>query len=245
MNGTLTLARMQVRDLGRRRIAVGMLVALPLLVYLSVPADQTWALGPGAVGLGWSVGGAAMFAALGWRRVDPRLSLAGFRPAVQVAGRALPIGALGLVLGGAILPLLLARSSPPDGGALVLAVVLTVVVGVPLGLAIGAVLPREMEAMLALIMVGGVAMSMPPDAPGAQVLPLWGPVRLVTTAIDAHGAGLAGPVAHATASVVLLGVVAWVAWRRRVRVRTTGASVEAVSPASIAGAPLDTTSEGV
>lgn len=245
MNGTWTIARMQARDLGRRRIAVGMLVALPLLVYLSVPADQPWALGPGAVGLGWSVGGAAMFGALGWRRVDPRLALAGCRPAVQVVGRALPIGVLGLVLGGAILPLLLARSSPPDEGALVLAVVLTVAVGVPLGLAIGVLLPGEMEAMLALIMVGGVAMSMPPDAPGAQALPLWGPVRLVTTAIEADGAGLAGPVVHAAASVALLGVVAWVAWRRRVRIRPAGASVEVDSPASVIPESLDTTSEGV
>lgn len=232
MSAVLCVAEMQLRELARRRVAVGMLVALPLLVYLSVPAEQTWALAPGAVGLGWSVGGAAMFAALGWRRIDPRLSLAGHRPLAQLAGRALPVAGLGLLLGAAILPLLILRSAPPDAAALVVAIALTVLVGVPLGLAIGALLPREMEAVLALILVGGVAMSMPPDVAGAQVLPLWGPVRLVATAIDADGAGAAGPVAHALASAAALAIVTWITWRRRVRVRAAAAPAPADASAA-------------
>lgn len=221
MNGVWTVAEMQVRELARRRVALGLLIALPLVVYLSIPAEETWSLGPGAVGLGWSVGGAAMFAALGWRTVDPRLALAGHRPAVQLAGRALPVGAFGLTLGGLILPLLLVRSAPPDAAAVVVAVGLTVIVGVPLGLAIGAVMPREMEAMLTLILVGGVAMSMPADAPGAQVLPLWGPVELIARVMGGDRGDFTASIVHAVASAAALTAVTWVAWRRRVHVRAT------------------------
>jgi hypothetical protein len=219
VSAILTVAEMQLRELARRRIAVALLVALPLSIYLSIPADQYWALAPGVVGLGWSVGGAAMFAALGWRRVDPRLSLAGLRPVAQILGRALPVAALGLVLGGLILPLILIRSDLHDGGTVALAIALTVSVGVPLGLAIGSLLPREMEAMLVLIGVGGISMSMPPDIAGAQALPLWGPVRLLQTVVEVDGAGVLGPIAHAAGSAVVLGLVAWIGFHRRVRIR--------------------------
>lgn len=219
MSAILTVAEMQLRELARRRTAVALLVALPLSIYLSIPADQYWALAPGVVGLGWSVGGTAMFAALGWRRVDPRLSLAGHRPAAQIMGRALPVAALGMVLGGLMLPLILIRSDLADGATVALAIALTVSVGVPLGLAIGSLLPREMEAMLVLIGVGGISMSMPPDIAGAQGLPLWAPVRLLQTVVEADGAGVLGPISHAAGSAVVLGLVAWIAWRRRVRIR--------------------------
>ncbi len=229
MNGVWTVAEMQVRELARRRVALGLLIALPLVVYLSIPAEETWSLSPGAVGLGWSVGGAAMFAALGWQKVDPRLALAGHRPAVQLAGRALPVGVFGLTLGGLILPLLLVRSAPPDAAAVVVAVGLTVIVGVPLGLAIGAVMPREMEAMLTLILVGGVAMSMPADAPGAQVLPLWGPVELIARVMGGDRGDFTASIVHAVASAAALTAVTWVAWRRRVHVRATAPPTETSS----------------
>jgi hypothetical protein len=115
--------------------------------------------------------------------------------------------------------LVLVRSGPPDGGALVLAVLTTVLVGAPLGLAIGALFARELEGMLALIAVGGIAMSVPPELAGAPALPLWGPMRLVVTAYEGDGASAAGPVLHAAVSVVVLGAVTWWAWRRRVQVR--------------------------
>jgi hypothetical protein len=218
MRGTVTIAEMQARDLSRRRLAVVMLAALPLVLYLSIPPGDGWELTPGAVGLAWSVGGVAMFSALGWREVDPRLSLAGYGAASQLLGRVVPLVTLGLVLGGAMVPLLLVRSKPADGTALVLAVVVTVLVGGPLGLAIGVVFARELEGMLALVGVGGVAMSLPPDLAGAWLTPLWGPTRLVVTAYEGDGSSALLPVAHGLVSLVLLVAVTWTAWRRRVRV---------------------------
>ncbi|MDP3893761.1 hypothetical protein [Nocardioides sp.] len=219
LRATATIAEMQARDLSRRRLAVVMLAALPLLLYLSVPPGEGWELTPGAIGLSWSVGGVALFSTLGWRQVDARLSLAGYGATAQLLGRLVPLAALGLLLAGAMIPLLLLRSQPADGSALALAVVLTVLIGGPMGLAIGALFARELEGMLALIAVGGVAMSLPPDVAGAAATPLWGPVRLVAMAYEGDGAGVAVPTLHSLVSIVVLGAVTWFAWSRRVRVR--------------------------
>ena len=219
LQAAATIAEMQARDLLRRRLAVVMLAVLPLMLYLSIPPGEGWELTPGAVGLSWSVGGVALFSALGWRQVDARLSLAGYDARAQLLGRLLPLVALGLLLAGAMTPLLLVRSQPADGSALALAVVLTVLVGGPLGLAIGALFARELEGMLALIAVGGVAMSLPPELPGAVASPLWGPMRLVVIAYEGDGASVVGPTVHALVSIAVLGAVTWFAWSRRVRVR--------------------------
>ena len=219
LRSTATIAEMQARDLSRRRLAVVMLATLPLLLYLSIPPGEGWELTPGAVGLSWSVGGVALFSALGWRPVDARLSLAGYDAGAQLLGRLVPLVALGLLLGGAMIPLLLVRSRPADGSAVALAVFLTVLVGGPLGLAIGALFARELEGMLALIAVGGVAMSLPPDLPGAVASPLWGPMRLVVIAYEGDGASVVGPTVHALVTIAVLAAVTWVAWSRRVRVR--------------------------
>jgi len=196
-----------------------MLAALPLALYLSIPPGEGWELTPGAVGLSWSVGGVALFSALGWREVDPRLSLAGYGAEAQLLGRLAPLVLLGLLLAAAMVPLLLLCSQPEDGGALALAVLLTVLVGGPLGLAIGALFARELEGMLALIAVGGIAMSVPPELAGAPATPLWGPMQLVVSAYEGDGASTVVPVLHALASVAVLGAVTWWAWRRRVKVQ--------------------------
>lgn len=219
LQAAATIAEMQARDVSRRRLAVVMLAALPLVLYLSIPPGEGWELTPGAVGLSWSVGGVALFSALGWRQVDAGLSLAGYDASAQLLGRLVPLVALGLLLAGAMIPLLLIRSQSADGSALALVVMLTVLVGGPLGLAIGALFARELEGMLVLIAVGGVAMSLPPDLPGAVVTPLWGPMRPVVIAYEGGRASVAGPPLHALASILILGAVTWSAWNRRVRVR--------------------------
>ncbi|HEX6299770.1 MAG TPA: hypothetical protein VF148_04835 [Acidimicrobiia bacterium] len=224
MRQTSAVAEMQLRELARRKMAIALLVALPLVIYLSIPAGELWAVVPAVVGLAWAVGGAAMFAALGWRRVDPRLSLVGHRPIAQILGRSLPIAALGLLLGAAIFPLILFRSDPSDPTMVVTAIALTVLVGTPLGLAIGSLLSREMEAMLVLIGVGAIANVMPPELTSAQLVPLWAPVRLLVTAIYTDGNGYGPPVTHGLASAAVLMTIAWLAWRRRARVRTSAVS---------------------
>ena len=71
----LTVAEMQTRDLGRRGLALMILVALPLAFYLSVPADDPFALVAGGAGMVWAISVAGLFAVLGSRRADPRLVL--------------------------------------------------------------------------------------------------------------------------------------------------------------------------
>lgn len=99
-----------------------------------------------------------------------------------------------------------------------------VLVGTPLGLAIGVLLPREMEAMLVLIGVGAISNVMPPEMVSAQVAPLWAPVRLLMTAMDGDGNGYGGPVIHGLVAAGLLIAITWLTWRSRVRVRTSTVS---------------------
>lgn len=223
MKQTLVVAEMQLRELARRKIAMALLVALPLIIYLTIPAGELWSVVPAVVGLGWAVGGAAMFAALGWRRVDPRLSLAGHRPVVQIMGRTLPVAVSGLLVGAAVFTLILFRSDPRDAGMVAAAIALMVLVATPLGMAIGSLLSREMEAMLVLIGVGAISNVMPLEMMGAQLIPLWAPVRLLVTAMYTDGNGYV-PVIHGVTSAGLLMVVTWLVWRKRVRVRTSPVS---------------------
>jgi len=216
---TLVVAEMQLRELARRKIAMALLVALPLTIYLSIPAAELWSVVPAVVGLGWAVGGAAMFAAIGWRRVDPRLTLAGTRPVAQIMGRYLPILASGLLVGAAVFPLIVLRSDPPDLGMVATAIALIVLVGTPLGLAIGSLLPREMEAMLVLIAAGAISNVMPVDATGAQLAPLWAPVRLLVTAMYTDGNGYGPPITHALVTASVLMIITWIAWVSTHRVR--------------------------
>lgn len=229
MRQTFVVAEMQLRELARRKVAIALLVALPLVIYLSIPAGELWSVVPAVVGLGWAVAGAAMFAAIGWRRVDPRLTLAGHRPTAQIMGRSLPIAALGVLLGAGIFPLILLRSDPPDPAMVATAVALTVLVGTPMGLAIGSLLPREMEAMLVLIGVGAISNVIPPELASAQLVPLWAPVRLLVTAMYTDGNGYSGPLIHGLTAAGLLMVITWLAWRRRVRVRTSPVSAGQLS----------------
>ena len=216
---TVLVAEMQTRELLRRRAVLVLLVLLPVAFYFSVPASEAWGLLSGSIGVSWAVAAAGLFAVLGWRRVDPRLALAG-APAWQgIVGRLLLLHVLGLALVALFAPILLSRSAehitePP---LLVVALVVMAVVSAAMGLVIGALVPRELEGTLVLIGIVGVAMSTPPDTAVARSLPLWGPIEIL--GIATGGTGSVGPaVAHAAASVLVLLAVAFWGWRRRVHV---------------------------
>jgi hypothetical protein len=216
----LLLARVQARDLLRRRLALALLVSMPLTFFLvtfaTETSDHTWSSMSGAIGLGFAVAGASFFAMLAARGVDPRLALAGWRPWQLIVGRLLLLYALAAVIAAAFLALMWLLWQPPKPAALILAVIATALVSVPLGLAVAAVLPRELEGTLIVIVLIGIQMSLPTASSAGPYTPLWGAQRLTEAA--AKGGHLGAPLLHALGWAAAVFLVATFAWRSRLRV---------------------------
>jgi hypothetical protein len=216
----LLLARIQARDLLRRRLALALLITMPLVFFLvtfsTETSDHAWSSMSGAIGLGFAVAGASFFAMLAARGVDPRLVLAGWRPWQLILGRLLMLYALAVVIAAAFLALMWPLWTPPNPAALILAVVATALVSVPLGLAVAAVLPRELEGTLIVIVLIGIQMSLPATSSAGPYTPLWGAQRL--TEVAATGGHLTTPLLHALGWAAAVLLVAAFAWRSRLRI---------------------------
>jgi hypothetical protein len=216
----LLLARVQAHDLLRRRLALALLISMPLAFFLvtftTEKSDHTWSSMSGAIGLGFAVAGAAFFAMLAGRGVDPRLVLAEWRPWQLIAGRLLMLYTLAAVIGAGFLALMWLLWAPPKPAALILAIVATALVSVPVGLAVAAVLPRELEGTLIVIVLIGMQMSVPTGSSAGPYTPLWGAQRL--TEVAAKGGDLVTPVLHALGWAAAVLLVAALAWRRRLRI---------------------------
>jgi hypothetical protein len=229
----LTIATTQGRDLLRRRLALVMLASLPALFYLSVAGQHIskgqdpWNLNVAAIGVAWAVGGGAFFLALSSRRIDQRLLLAGYRPAELVLGRLVLLQAFAFIIAAGYSVLFAARSSAA-AGPLILAVAVTALIGVPLGLALAALLPRELEGTLALIAIIGIQTSLPSNLAIAPALPFYGPIKLIRASWTSQGAILPY-VLHGLLAATLLLALAMVLWNRGSAVRTpaTAATVSA------------------
>jgi hypothetical protein len=225
----MTVAEMQGRDLLRRRLALVILVALPLAFYFATLAssdgsregEDLMAVGGAALGLAWSVAGAALFAILAARRVDPRLVQAGFRPWELLLGRLLLFESLAVVMMAGFSALAIPLSAPERPAVLLLAVALETVVAVPLGLMVATLLPRELEGTLAIIGIVGIEMSVPSNSGLASVLPLYGPLKLIEAALGSADA-LAPAVLHGAGYAAALFLISAALWTRRVRPRMLG-----------------------
>jgi hypothetical protein len=214
----LTITEMQGRDLARRWLALGLLVALPLSFYGAMAPHSSHAVIPGGIAMAFSLAGVAIFSVLAARRVDERLALAGMRTGELVAGRLLCLVALSVPIVGGSAALMAAVSDPPRPWVLGGGVALVALVAVPFGLAVGALLPRELEATLVLIGVVGIQLSLDPSVVLAKVLPFYGPERLIDSSLGSTfsvwivvAASLAYAAALLVGSLLLMG--------RRVRVR--------------------------
>src|SRR6266496_3413721 len=141
-----TIAEMQGRDLARRRLALILLVALPLAFYGSLAGHAFDAIVPGGVAMAFSMAGAAIFSVLAARAGDQRLVLAGFRPGELLAGRLIFLEGLSVPIVAGSSALMVVGSNPPRPWILVLAVAMVALVAVPFGLAVAALLPRELAA---------------------------------------------------------------------------------------------------
>jgi hypothetical protein len=73
------------RELVRRRVALGLLTALPLAFYGAQAHHSSHAAVTGGIAMAFSIAGASIFAALTARPVDERLVLAGLRAPVSRA----------------------------------------------------------------------------------------------------------------------------------------------------------------
>jgi len=218
LSRVVIVAEMQGRDLGRRRLALILLVALPLAFYGALAGHSSDAIIPGGVAMAFSMAGAAIFAVLSSRAVDQRLTLAGFRAGEILAGRLLflEVLSLPLVAGSSVLMALV--SHPPRPWTMGLAVEMVAVVGIPFGLAVGALLPRELEATLVLIGVVGIQLSLDVSQGLSKVLPFYGPMRLLDGSLGGDypmGAAVVMSVAYAAA---LLAASSYLV-ARRIRVR--------------------------
>jgi hypothetical protein len=213
----LAVARLDLRDLARRRMAMGLLLALPLAFYASAASGEgAFVLQIGGIGVAWAVTGAGLFLGLGARGLAVRLVLAGYRPAELLAGQVLVLTGLSLGLAAPFSAVVLAAEHPAEPATFVVAVVLVALGSVPAGLLLGAVAPTEMEGTLGLIGILGVQLSVPADAGFGVVLPLHGPVVLIERAYGtAMATSMPVAVLHAgVATAVLLALTAILHARR-------------------------------
>ena len=214
----LIMAEMHGRDLTRRHVALGLLVALPLSFYLASSRDSTQALSAGGIGMAFAVSGATLFSVLSSQNVDQRLILGGYRPLDLLLGRLLFLGPLGLVIAAGFSALMTVISHPTRPWVLVLGVALVAVQSVPFGLAVGSALSRELEGTLVLIGVVGMQLAVGPDATVAKLLPFYGPRRLIEAASQGQ-ASIGGPVVQTVIYGLALLIVARLFMNRRIAVR--------------------------
>lgn len=209
------VAEMLARDLLRRRGALALIVALPLAFYGFSRTAGPYHLTAGGIGTAWAISAAALFAALSGRSVDDRLVLDGYRPGELFAGRLVTLTGFGVVLSAGVGALMLGVSGAVDPGAFWLAMALVAGVSVPFGLAVGAVVPRELEGVLVLIGVTGIQVALPSSSAVVGAFPLGGAQRLLDRASYASFP-VAPALERSLGWIALFGVVAVVAWRRRI-----------------------------
>jgi len=183
----LIMAEMHGRDLLRRRAALLLLIALPLAFYLSAGRTARFSVTAGGVGMAFAIAGATLFSTLSSAEVDQRLVLGGYRPAELLLGRLLFLGPLGLVIAGAFSVMMVGFADPVKPWLLVLGVALVALQSVPLGLAVGTGVARELEGTLVIIGVVGIQMAAAPDSMVAKVLPFYQPQQLIIAGVDGQG----------------------------------------------------------
>jgi hypothetical protein len=214
----VAVAEAHGRSLLRRRSALVLLALLPLSFYAALAGHADRAITVGGVASAFSGGGAAVFSMLAARGVDRRLVLAGYRPWTLVAGRLVVLELLGLVLSIVTATVMIIGTSPSHPGYVFLGVALVATVAVPLGLALGAGLAKELEATLVLIGVVGIQLTVDSGSTLAQILPFHAAARLLDAAVGGSAQMWPNVLLGVCYGGVLL-ILAWALWARRASVR--------------------------
>jgi hypothetical protein len=232
---TATVAVMHARDLARRRLALAIVVLLPLVFYFSSelqptdpameelladnPAERAaadiWVVAAGGIGAGWAIAVAALFVMIGSRRADQSLLLAGYRPAELLVGRVMTVLGLSAVVT-PLFAVVMWSQRDLDFASLTAAIALAAVVAVSIGVLAAALVPREMEGVLLIIGVIGIQMS----GDVQNWMPLWGASELIRRSVGiADAASIGAAVTHSLVCAGVLVAIGIAVWGRRVRLR--------------------------
>jgi len=207
------MAEMHGRDLIRRHVALGLLIALPLSFYLA-SADSR-GVSSGGVGMAFAVSGASLFSVLSSREVDQRLVLTGYRPIELLLGRLFFLGPLGLIIGGGFSAVMAIMSSPARPWVMALGVAAVALEALAFGLAVGAIVPLELEGTLILIGVIGIQLAVQLNSTLSKALPFYGPRRLIVSSLVTRGP-IAGPLLQTAAYGIALLTIARIFNSRRI-----------------------------
>lgn len=215
----LTVAVMALREILRRRGVLVLMVVLPLALYLvrrDLPGQSVRFL---ALGIGWAVSTLALFGGCAARPVEVRLRLTGMSTAALLVGRLVAVQVAGLALAAGYFAVVAVDQDVRRLWAVGLLLAVSALVAAPVGALLAALVPRELEGALALLVVASTQMLADPDGAVAPWLPFWSSRQLATYAIDGTGsADLVTGLLHAAAVIGACLVTATVLSGVRLRV---------------------------
>lgn len=214
----LTIAATSLREIGRRRAALLLVIALPLAFYAARADQQGQAIRFLALGVGWAVATLSLFSHVNARHLDRRLTVVGASPSALLIGRQAALAATGLAMAAGYFGLIALSQDVERLWAVAVLLVTTVLIAAPLGAVVSLVLPRELEGALALLAVMATQMLADPEGTLAKALPLWSTRELAAYAVDPVGGEyFERGLFHFAVVVVLCAGAAWTAAVVRLR----------------------------
>ena len=215
-----TVAEMVLRDLARRRTVLGLLFLLPLGFYAARHDQTGQAIRFASLGLGWGASTAGLFSSNSAKSVEPRLRLVGYSWFTLLVGRLVALLLLSWAIAAAYFVLIYFDLEIARPGALALMLGLTAVIAVPLGMLIGALVPRDLEGTLVLIAFVGIQMAIDPAKESAKFLPFWSSREIGTYVVDPVGneylqRGLQHGIGVTVGLILFAAVMAAIRLRRR------------------------------
>jgi hypothetical protein len=214
----VAVAGAHARILARRRTTFLLLGLLPLAFYAALYRHSDHAIAVGGVASAFSAGGAGIFSMLPTRAVDRRLVLVGYRPSLLVLGRLIVLEAVSLAISVLTSVVMIAGTSPHHPAEVFAGVVLVGAVAVPLGLALGALLARELEATLVLIGIVGIQLTGRSDSGISRLLPFHAAEQMLQSSVGTPVSIWPRLIVSVGYGVALL-AIAWLAWLRRIAAR--------------------------
>jgi hypothetical protein len=232
-SAALLVARLTLREITRRRTVLALLLLLPVSFYGARRDLQGQSIRMLVLGLGWAIATLAFFTASSARAIDLRLRMAGMPVTTLVLGRQLAMTGAGLVLAAANAVLIAVDQDVRRYQAVLLMLLVTVLIAAPLGATLAAVMPRELEGALALVVVLATQMIADPAGTLAKCLPFWSTREVASYAIDPVDVGyLTRGLVHGAITLVVLMTVALGAASIRLRLIRLPAPTETENQAT-------------